>query len=145
MKKFCKKAKETRDTANSASSGTLQGWRRASRNRCTSEKSRFFQKDTFFSQNTVRRCLVGAGLSGSLSCCHFLCDLSRGPLTFAFYTLSHFLVLSRCSLLRRDPRTSFFALFSEGFSDPRVYRYHMETRSGEAFFATSKKCVQKLL
>ena len=40
--------------------------------------------------------------------------------TFVSYTLFHFLVLSRCSLLRRDPRTSFLALFLEGFSDPRV-------------------------
>ena len=96
------------------------------------------KKNVCFQQKHNCRCLVGAGLSGSLSCCHFLCDLSRGSFAFASYTHSRLLFLSWASLLRRDPQTSFFALFSEGFSDPRVYRYHMETRSGEAFFATSK-------
>ena len=40
--------------------------------------------------------------------------------TFVSYTLFRFLVLSRGGLLRRDPRTSFFALFSEGFLDALV-------------------------
>ena len=86
---------------------------------------------------------MGAGRSGSLSCCHFLCALSPRGLTFVSYTLFHFLVLSRCSLLRRDPRTSFLALFSEGFSDPRVYRSPMHPCSEVFFFCNVKKVRSK--
>ena len=34
--------------------------------------------------------------------------------------------------------------FLEAFSDPLVYFYHMQLCSEELFFATSKKCVQKI-
>ena len=103
------------------------------------EKSTFFSKKHVFFTKHFCGCLVGAGRSGSLSCCHFLCALPPRGLTFVSYTLFHFLVLSRGGLLRRDPRTSFFALFSEAFSDARVYRFLRQTHSGAVFFATSKK------
>ena len=65
-------------------------------------------------------------------------SMRPGPtlFTFASYTLFHFFVLSWCSLLRRDPRTSFLALFSEAFSDARVYRSPMYLCSKVLFFAT---------
>ena len=70
-------------------------------------------------------------------------SMRPGPtlFTFASYTLFHFLVLSRCSLLTRDPRTSFLALFLEGFSDPRVQGYHMYSRS-EAILLQRQKSVR---
>ena len=107
-----------------------------------SEKSTLFSKKHVFFTKHSFGCLVGAGRSGSFSCCHFLCALSPRGFTFVSYTLFHFLVLSRCSLLRRDPRTSFLALFSEGFSDPRVYRYPMYLCS-EVFFLQRQKSVFK--
>ena len=97
----------------------------------------------FFSQNTVRQYLVGAGFSGSLSWCNFLCVLSRLSLTFVFYKLTVFLILSRCSSLRRDPRTSFFAIFLDAFSDPRVYRYPAHLCSEVFFFLQRQKNVFK--
>ena len=53
------------------------------------------------------------------------------------------MVLSRCSLLRRDPRTSFLALFSEAFSDARVYRSPMYLCSKVFFFCNVKKVRSK--
>ena len=43
------------------------------------------------------------------------------------------------------PRSKNFTLFLERFSDARVYRFLRQTHSGAAFFATSKKWVQKIL
>ena len=55
----------------------------------------FFLKKYVFCKKHGRY-LVGAGLSGSLSCCHFLCVLSRGSFTFASYTHSiHFVQKTR--------------------------------------------------
>ena len=36
---------------------------------------------------------MGTSLSGSLSCCHFLCEFSRGPSTLHF---THFLIFRSC-------------------------------------------------
>ena len=77
---------------------------------------------------------MGAGPSGSLSCCYFQCVLSQGSFTFASHTRSHFLFLSRCL---GDPRSServFFNFFSEGFSDRRVHSYPIKLGSGVFFF-----------
>ena len=82
----------------------------------------FLKKHVFFSQNMVRQYLVGAGLSGSLSCCHFLCVLACVGRFFEIREHSNFRRNIYANSLRRDPRTSFFALFSEGFSDALYIR-----------------------
>ena len=41
------------------------------------------------------------------------------------------------------PRSSFFALFLEAFSDPRVYRYPMHLCSEAAFFCSVNKVCSK--
>ena len=121
LRKFCKNVKETRRTANSASSGTLQGWVRAASYQAHLNKKHIFFKKYVFPTKHSCQCNVGAGLSGSLSCCHFLCVLSRGSFTLQY---THFLIFSCCLGVlcsRGTPRTSCFALFSEGFLHPRVY------------------------
>ena len=139
LRKVCKKVKKTRDTANSAFSGTLQSWQRAASYKAYLKKTRFFEKNMFFFAKHVPPLPRGRRLLRVA----LMMPLSMRPVSgisqFAFYKLSHFFVLSRCSSLRRDPRTSFFALFSEAFSDARVYRFLRQTHSGAAFFATSKK------
>ena len=115
LKKVCKKAKETRDTANSASSGTLQSWHRASRFKYKLEKSCFFLKKYVFCKKHGRSVPRGRRpLRVAL-----LLPLSMRVVSGFFYFCKlqtfYFFVLSQCYLLRRDPRTSFFAFFSEGF------------------------------
>ena len=51
--------------------------------------------------------------------------------------------ISYRSSLRRDARTSFFTLFLEGFSDPRVYRYPIYHCSEVFFFLQRQKSVFK--
>ena len=144
LRKVCKKAKGTRGTANSASSGTLRSWQRARRNQPKKEKSRFFfkKKHVFFHKTQLwlprGHRPLRVPLMMSLA-------MRTGPTLFTFvsYTLFHFLVLSRCSLLRRDPRTSFLALFSEAFSDARVYRSPMYLCSKVFFFLRRKKSAFK--
>ena len=111
LRKVCKKVKKTRATANSASSGALQSWVRAASYKAYLKKTRFFEKNVFFSQNTVRRYLVGAGLSGSLSCCHFLCKFRCVNRFFEIYAHSNSIRNRFANLLRRVPRTSFFCIF----------------------------------
>ena len=139
MRKVYEKVKKTRATANSASSGMLQSWHRAASYEAYSKKTHFFEKKHVFFTKHVPPLPRGRRLLRVA----LMMPLSMRPVSgisqFAFYKLSHFFVLSRCSSLRRDPRTSFFALFSEAFSDARVYRFLRQTHSGAAFFATSKK------
>ena len=139
MRKVCKTARETRGH------GQFGLLRDAPRLGARVQLPSIVEKTTFFCKTYVfftkhgppvprGRRLRKVALMMPLSM-----QVLSGISQFAFYKLSHFFVLSRCSSLRRDPRTSFFALFSEGFSDARVYRLHIQTHSGVFFFATTKK------
>ena len=83
---------------------------------------------------------MGAGLSGTLSCCHFLCDLAYVESFSEIHAHANSIGNRYANSLRRDPRTSFFALFSDGFLDSLVKSVDSVIRSGAAFLATSKKC-----
>ena len=143
MRKFCKKAKGTRGTANSASSGMLQSWRRVSRKHTYLKKVRFFKKNTFFSQNVSMVASWAPAAQGPSHDATFYASWAHPFYFCRLHIFFHFLVLSRCSLLRRDPRTSFFVLFSEGFSDPRVYRSPMYRCSEVFFFCSVEKVRSK--
>ena len=142
MRKFCKKAKGTRGTANSASSGTLRSWHRASSYHCTLEKSRFLQKTRFFHKTFLWLSRGRRPLRVPLMMPLSMRALSK-RIYFCILLKPAFVQISYKNSLRRDPRTSFFALFSEGLSDPRSYRSPMY-RCSEVFFATLKTCVQKI-
>ena len=72
-----------------------------------------FQKFCNFLEGFSDPCVEGYHMY-SRSGVAFFCNVKK------CYTLSHVLVLFWCSSLRRDPRTSFCCIFSEGFSDPRM-------------------------
>ena len=144
LRKVCKKAKETRDTANSASSGTLQSWVPASSFEYKSEKSSFLQKNAFCSKCKDRIGHVGAGLARSLSCCHFLCELFRGSLNLQVTQIRLFLSCLGDLCSGGTPGRVFLHFFRKVFGPARVrISYVISLRSG--FVATSKKCVQKFL
>ena len=84
------------------------------------EKNTFFFKKTRFFHKTQVRLPRGRRPLRVLLLLPLSMRTVSTVFTFVSYTLFHFLVLSRWPLLRRDPRTSFFALFSEAFSDALV-------------------------
>ena len=88
---------------------------------------------------------MGAGLSGSLSCCHFLCELSRLFLRLHF---THFLIFSSClSVLCSGgtPQRVFLHFFRKGFCTRACTDFLCKLTQERRFFATSKKWVQKIL
>ena len=84
------------------------------------QKSYVFEKNMFCRKKTKHDYLVGAGLSGTHFCWHKLCGILLGILFFANCTRLKYIRTRYVKSLRRDRRTSFFALFSEGFLDALV-------------------------
>ena len=130
--------KETRGTANSASSGTLQGWVRAS---CYPAYLKKCVKTCFFP--AVGATWAPASQGSSLDATFY----AREAGYLLLLQVTHILMFCSCLgvLCSGGTPNIFLVLFSEGFSDPRVYRYPMYLCSEAFFFAASKKCVQMLL
>ena len=132
---FCSKLKEARDTANSASSGSLSFWVPACELSWHLEKSCFFEKIRF------SNCYLNldAGLSGSLSCCHFLCGihwpLEKSQVTNILFFLSCLGVI--CS--GGTPGRVFLHYFRKVFGPARV-RISLAFTLRSGFVATSKRC-----
>ena len=115
LRKVCKKAKETWDTANSAFSGTLQGWVRACSYHCKLENSCFFEKHCFFYKTRSVGTSWAPASQGRSHEATFYASCPRLLLLVHFAHFLSFFVLSRCSSLRGDPRTSFLHFFRKRF------------------------------
>ena len=85
---------------------------------------------------------MGAGLSGSLSCCHFLCVLSR---LFLLLHFTHFLIFSSCLGLLCSggtPERVFLHFFRKGFRT-RACTDIQCTFAQKCFFLQRQKSVFK--
>ena len=97
----------------------------------------------FFSQNTFRHYLVGAGFSGSLSWCHFLCALSRGSHNLHF---TNFLIFLSClGVLRSEgtPERVFLHFFRRRFRT-RACTDFLGKRTQERLFLQRQKSECKI-
>ena len=142
LRKVCKKAKGTRGTANSASSGTLQSWQRAARNRCTLEKSRFFQKNTFFSQNTALVASWAPAAQGPSHDATFYASWAHSFYFCKLHTFSFFGTVSGRIAQEGPPNEFFCTFFGSVFGRACIRpRYVKSLRSG--FFCNVKKVRSK--
>ena len=120
LRKVCKKVKKTRDTANSAFSGTLQSWQRAASYQAYLKKIRFFQKNTFFSQNTSVVASWAPAAQGPSHAATFYAPCLHSFYFCKLHTFSFFGTVSVRIAQEGPPNEFFCTFFGSVFGRARV-------------------------